>query len=179
MRVFGHRGVSAEEAAAAQGDGGPGEAPQAVLLGCHGGAGASTMQALLGTPWNLGCYSPELRRIETFGRPLVLVARDSASAGARVIEAVTGVTTAGATIACLVIIADGSGPEPKEATGRLRLIEDRVGAVVRFPFVAGLRYADANEADKVELPKKAVRALTDIHAACAKAMSGSPNELIG
>ncbi|TDQ55009.1 hypothetical protein [Actinorugispora endophytica] len=144
------------------------EAPttDCVLLGCHGGAGTSTLAALLGTQWDLGSYESETLRIETFGRPLLLVTRDSAPASARAVEAVTGVSGSGTTVAGLVVVADGSGPEPREATVRLRLVEDRVERVVRFPFVAGLRYADIADAGRVGLPKKAERALAEIRRLC-------------
>ncbi|MEY9214969.1 hypothetical protein [Thermobifida halotolerans] len=143
------------------------ESVDAVLLGCHGGAGTSTLATLLGTPWDLGGYTPQTQRIETFGRPLLLVTRDSAPASARTVEAVTGLSGSGAAISCLVVIADGSGPEPREAAVRFRLVEDRVGRIVRFPFVAGLRYADTADADKVRLPRKAERALAEIREVCA------------
>ncbi|MFC3998118.1 hypothetical protein ACFOVU_19470 [Nocardiopsis sediminis] len=137
-------------------------ASDAVLLGCHGGAGTSTLAALLGTPWELGGHAPGLERIETFGRPLILVSRDSAPAVARAVEAVTAVVDAGATVACLTVVADGSGPEPREASVRLRLIEDRARRIVRFPFIAALRYADTADLDKIRLPRKAERALAEI-----------------
>ncbi|GAA1781383.1 hypothetical protein [Streptomonospora arabica] len=150
------------------------EAPpvDAVVLGCHGGAGATTLAELLRTPWDLGRYESGTRRIETFGRPLVLVARDSAPASARAVEAVTGVAESGAAIACLVVVADGSGPEPREAAARIRLIEDRVGEIVRLPFAAGIRYADAADVGKVDLPKKVERALSRIRSACGTGGSG-------
>ncbi len=147
----------------------------AVLLGCHGGAGTSTLAALLGTPWDLGGYTPQTRQVETFGRPLLLVTRDSAPASARTVEAVTGLSGSGAAISCLVIVADGSGPEPREATVRFRLVEDRVERIVRFPFVAGLRYADTADADKVRLPRKAERALAEIRAACREREPEAPD----
>jgi hypothetical protein len=161
------RGRETEERGNAPVGAGQGAPPvDAVLLGCHGGAGTSTLASLLGTPWDLGCYTPGMRGVETFGRPLVLVARDSAPAAARVTEAVTGLVGTGPAVACLVVVADGSGPEPREAAVRLRLLADRVGRIVRLPFVAGLRYADTGDVAQVRLPKKAERALAEIREAC-------------
>ncbi|WP_436885759.1 hypothetical protein [Nocardiopsis dassonvillei] len=62
-------------------------------------------------------------------------------------------------------MADGSGPEPPESSARLRLVGERTGRPIRFPFVPGLRYVDAAEAARVALPRKASRALARITAA--------------
>ena len=41
----------------------------------------------------------------------------------------------------LAVVSDG-WPEPAAATSRFRLLEPQVGAVIRVPFVPGLRLAD-------------------------------------
>lgn len=142
---------------------------ETVVLGCHGGAGATTLAALLGTPWDLGSYTPERDLISVFGRPLVLVSRDGITATARLAEVVNVLEHNGLRPAALVVVADGSGPEPPESSARLRLVGERVGRPIRFPFVPGLRYVDAAEAARVALPRKASRALAQITAA-----AGSP-----
>ncbi|MDA8371072.1 MAG: hypothetical protein M0026_14550 [Nocardiopsaceae bacterium] len=151
----------------------PDWAKEMVLLGCHGGAGATTLRVLLNTPWDLGAYSADRSEIATFGRPLVLATRDSAAATARAAEVMNVVEANGMRAAVLVVVADGSGPEPPESTARLRLVEGRVGRLIRFPFVAGLRYVDVADAGQVRLPKKAQQALSEIRNACYSAASGA------
>jgi len=67
----------------------------------------------------------------------------------------------------LAIVSDG-WPEPPAATARFRLLEPQVGAIVRIPFVPGLRLAD--DPATVALPRRALRALDQIRAATG----GSP-----
>jgi hypothetical protein len=62
----------------------------------------------------------------------------------------------------LAVVSDG-WPEFDAATTRFRLLEPHVSAVVRVPFVAGLRPADDPAA--VMLPVRALRALAEILAA--------------
>ncbi|QBI56345.1 hypothetical protein [Streptomonospora litoralis] len=147
-------------------------AKEMVLLGCHGGAGTTTLRILLKTPWELGAYSVDRSEIATFGRPLVLVTRDNAAAAARAADVVNNVAARGVGIAVLAVVADGSGPEPAEASTRLRLVEERVGRLVRVPFVAGLRFVDVSEVDRVRMHKKAQQALTEITQACYRAAAG-------
>ncbi|MDA0563681.1 hypothetical protein LG943_04945 [Streptomonospora sp. S1-112] len=148
-------------------------AREMVLLGCHGGAGTTTLRVLLNTPWEFGAYSADRREIATFGRPLVLVTRDNAAATARAAEVVNNIEAGGLVPAAMVVVADGSGPEPPEATTRLRLVEARVGRLIRFPFVAGLRFVDVAEVGQVKLPKKAQQALDEIRNACFSAARGA------
>lgn len=140
-----------------------------TVLGCHGGAGTTTLRVLLGTPWDLGAYTAERGEISTFGRPLVLTCRDSVAGTARASEVLNVVGRNGMRPAALVVVADGAGPEPTESAARLRLVTDRVGRLVRFPFVPSLRYVDAVDADQVKLPAKARRALENIRNACLSA----------
>ncbi|MDE3723155.1 hypothetical protein PWG71_17320 [Nocardiopsis sp. N85] len=135
---------------------------ETVVLGCHGGAGTTTLAALLGTPWDLGSYTPERDLIAVFGRPLILVSRDGITATARLAEVLNVLERNGLRPAALVVVADGSGPEPPESSARLRLVGERVGSMIRFPFVPGLRYVDATDAARVALPRKASRALARI-----------------
>ncbi|RKS06185.1 hypothetical protein DFP74_1809 [Nocardiopsis sp. Huas11] len=142
---------------------------ETVVLGCHGGAGTTTLRVLLKTPWDLGAYDAERGEIGTFGRPLVLTCRDSVAGTARAAEVINVLERNGLRPAALVVVADGSGPEPSESRARLRLVRDRVGHLVRFPFVPSLRYVDAVDADRVKLPAKARRALEEIRKACLSA----------
>jgi hypothetical protein len=60
-----------------------------------------------------------------------------------------------------VVVGDGL-PEPAEARYRFRVLEGRVGAVVRMPFVPAFRVASSPA--QVRLPRRARRALAEIRA---------------
>jgi hypothetical protein len=95
------------------------------------------------------------------GRPVVLVARNTVVAASRAITATTAVGAAGVPVAVLVVVGDGL-PEPAEARYRFRVLEGRVGAVVRMPFVPAFRAAA--RPDQVRLPRRAYQALAEISA---------------
>jgi hypothetical protein len=135
-----------------------------VLLGCHPGAGTSTLRVLLDAPWDLGAVRPDQVRVATFGRPLVLVTRDDAIEHA--VEVTQRITGGGIPVAALVVVASG-GAESPGAAAQLAALADRVGRVVRFPTVSRLQRTPLDEAAGVRLPKRARTALDDIRAACA------------
>jgi hypothetical protein len=71
----------------------------------------------------------------------------------------------GGHVAVVAVVSDG-WPEPSTATSRLRLLEPHALAVIRVPFVPGLRLAD--DPAPVPLPRRALRALAQIQAACGR-----------
>ena len=103
------------------------------------------------------------------GRPLILTCRCTAWSARAATIAVASVTRAGGRVAVLAVVSDG-WPEPPAATARFRLLEPQIAAVVRVPFVPGLRLAD--DAATVALPRRALRALDQIRAA-----TGGPRHL--
>ncbi len=135
-----------------------------AVIGAHGGAGTSTIAALLRPAWDLGSVAhlagtgrmPVLAR----SRPLLVVARNTVAAARRATDAVTALHHAGVPIAGLVIVADGAGAEPRDATARFSLLEGRVRGVVRMPFVPGLRLVD--DVTQIPLPERARDALASI-----------------
>lgn len=137
-----------------------------VLLGAHGGAGVSTLRVLLDPAWDMGAISPihlktRYSQLNTHGRPLVMVARNTVPAARWATHAVRAVAGGGGQVALLVVVADGAGPEPREATARFRLLETHLmRGMVRVPFIRALRYVD--EPSEVEVPKAAGRALQEI-----------------
>ncbi len=133
-----------------------------VLAGAHGGAGTSALAALLAPAWDMGVISgPAAGGLRPGGRPVVLAARNTVAAAGRAVAAVSVVTRAGAWVAVLVVVSDGL-PEPAEARYRFRVLEGRVGAVVRMPFVPAFRVtADPSQ---VDLPRRARQALAEIRA---------------
>jgi hypothetical protein len=133
-----------------------------VIAGAHGGAGTSTLAMLLVPAWDMGAIgAPGSRRLRPGRRAVVLAARGTVTAAGRATAAVTSLTAAGVPVAVLVIVGDGL-PEPAEARYRFRVLEGRVGAVVRMPFIPALRMAGSPA--QVRLPRRARRALADIRA---------------
>lgn len=131
-----------------------------VVAGAHGGAGTSTLAALLAPAWDAGTIgAPAAGSLRPGGRPVVLAARNTVSAAGRAVAAVSALSGAGAWVAVLVVVSDGLG-EPTEASYRFRVLEGRVGAVVRMPFVPAFRVT-AGPA-RVNLPRRARRAVDEI-----------------
>jgi len=140
--------------------------PELVVAGAHGGAGTSTLAALLAPAWDMGVVQPALiGGLRPGGRPVVLVARNTVAAAGRAVTAVTAVTGSGLLVAVLAVISDGL-PEPAEARYRFRVLDGRVGAVVRVPFAPALRAA--GDPLQVNLPRRARQALARIRALAAE-----------
>jgi hypothetical protein len=140
--------------------------PEIVVAGAHGGAGTSTLAALLAPAWDMGVIQPAAPAggLRPGGRPVVLVARNTVAAAGRAVTAVTAVTRAGLPVAVLAVVGDGL-PEPAEARYRFRLLDGRV-PVVRVPFTAAFRAAGSPL--QVSLPRRARQALAQIRALAAE-----------
>ena len=139
----------------------PGEV---VLVGAHGGAGGTTLAGLLRPAWDMGAVRRPGRGqgpLRPAGRPVVLVARSTAAAAARAVTATGLLAAQGVHVTVLAVTGDGL-PEPAEARYRFRVLDGRVGAVVRVPFIPAFRLA----ADplSVTLPRRAQNALAEIRA---------------
>jgi hypothetical protein len=134
-----------------------------VLAGAHGGAGVSTLAALLRPAWDMGVIRASAHdgTLRPCGRPVVLVTRNTVAAAGRAVTAMTAITGTGARVAVLVVVSDGL-PEPAEARYRFRVLEGRVAAVVRMPFVPAFRLDGGPP--EVDLPRRARRALAEIRA---------------
>ena len=135
---------------------------EVVLVGAHGGAGVTTLAALLRPAWDLGVVrrpGPGRGLLRPSGRPVLLVARGTVPAAGRAVAAIRLLDEQGVQVAVLAVIGDGL-PEPAEARYRFRVLDGRVGAVIRVPFVPVFRIA----ADplSVDLPRRARRALAAI-----------------
>ena len=142
----------------------PGRPPIAeiVVAGAHGGAGTSTLAALLAPAWDMGVIQPAAPAggLRPGGRPVVLAVRGTVAAAGQAVTAVTAITATGLPVAALAVIGDGL-PEPAEARYRFRVLGARV-PVVRIPFVAAFRVAGSPL--QVDLPRRARRALAEIRA---------------
>ena len=147
-------------------------AREIVVVGAHGGAGTTTLAVLLRPSWDVGAVRrpapgrPSVR--PTWGRPLVLVSRNTAVAAFRAIAAVNAIAWQGERVAALAIVSDGL-PEPSAAAYRFQVLAARVGAVVRVPFIASLRTAD--DPAQVDLPRSARRSIADIRAKALASVS--------
>jgi hypothetical protein len=137
--------------------------PEVVVVGAHGGAGCTTIAALLKPSWDLGSlahrYQPSTPPVLTKGRPLVLVCRNTVPATRAATTAVTVLHGYEERVACLAVVSDGAA-EPKDASARFLLLEARVGGIVRFPYLRELRLLD--DPGSVTLNGRAQRALTEI-----------------
>ena len=134
-----------------------------VVAGAHGGAGVSTLAALLPAVWDMGSLGPllELGRspLRARGRPVVLAVRNTAVAARAATAAIGALAGWEERVAALAIVSDG-GPESREAMARFALLEGRVGGVVRVPHVRALRLAEDPSA--VVLPGKVRQALGEL-----------------
>ncbi|WP_433136137.1 hypothetical protein ACQPZ8_28345 [Actinomadura nitritigenes] len=134
-----------------------------VVAGAHGGAGTSTLAALLPAVWDMGSIESllelECAPLDAKGRPIVLAARNTAAAATRATAAIGVLREWDERVAALAIVSDG-GPESRDATARFALLEARVGGIVRIPHVRRLRLAE-NPAEVV-LPGKARHAIDQL-----------------
>jgi hypothetical protein len=97
--------------------------------------------------------------------PLVLAAGCTTASAGRAVNAVRALAARGVPVAVLAVTGDGL-PEPAEASYRFRVLDGRVGGIVRVPFIPALRMA----ADplQVRLPRAALRALEEIRSLAAR-----------
>jgi len=140
----------------------PAPSREIVVVGAHGGAGVTTLAGLLRPAWDLGVVrrpGPGCGVLQPCGRLVLLVARGTVPAADRAVPAIRLLGEQGVQVAVLAVVGDGL-PEPAEARYRFRVLEGRVGAVIRVPFVPAFRIA----ADplSVDLPRRARRALAAI-----------------
>lgn len=124
------------------------------LIGCHGGAGTSTLAVLLPGAADLGTFDQRTFDSLQVERPLVLVARDTVPASMRLTETVNLLSLLGRPIAGLVLMAEAPGRVPPHTRSRLRLLQHRVPTVLRIPYVPQFRFLDLAGASRVKLPRK-------------------------
>jgi hypothetical protein len=147
-----------------------------VIWGAHGGAGTSTLALWLQPAWDMGAMRPEpdppYPAAVARGRALVVACHNTTWSARQATRALVAVARHGGQVAVLVVVSDG-WPEPATATRRFGLLESQVRALIRVPFIPALRLAD--DPAGVPLPRRARRALTQIHAAAGRP-SPSPDQ---
>lgn len=157
--------------------------PAAGLLvaGAHGGAGTSTLAALIREQLGAGMPVYELpacpdsdpaavaaaTALPAMAGPVIVVARGTSEGARRAVIAVTVLELVGIRPAALAVTGDGAGPLPRAAMQRLAALDGRVGAVIRVPFAAELRALGYSQ--QMRLPARLVRAVTDVLAAALPA----------
>lgn len=132
------------------------------LVGCHGGAGTSTLASLFPAARDLGTFDQRTFDALQVEGPLLLVARDTVPASMRITETVNVLGLLGQPIAGLVLMAEAPGRVPPHAQSRIRLLEGSVPAVLRIPYIPQFRFLDQVSAAQVKLPRKARSAMRKI-----------------
>ncbi|MYV64291.1 hypothetical protein GTW37_39450 [Streptomyces sp. SID4931] len=130
-----------------------------AVVGCHGGAGTTTVTRMLAP----AAHETPLQQIATRYEPLVLVAKGTAYGLKHATEVMNhcrhnmryGFLSAPPV---LVIVADSVQPDPPTVKARIRLLQDDVrgGSVVRLPYVPAWR--DVDDPLSVTAPRDVVDA---------------------
>ncbi|MEU0237615.1 hypothetical protein ABZ234_07985 [Nocardiopsis sp. NPDC006198] len=100
------------------------------------------------------------------GRPIVLVTRNTVPSAAAASTSITELAKQGLRPACLVIVSDGVGSEPREAKVRFRMLDPHVGpagggGLVRFSFIPSMR-GNEDLPTAEELPRRSALELAQI-----------------
>lgn len=147
----------------------PGRAGRDLLIwGAHGGAGTSTLAALLpGRDMGTLRTPADYRYPYSFSdRDTVVVAcRCTTWSAIKASAAIRALTKAGGHVVVLAVVSDG-WPEPDIATSWFRLLSAQVDTVIRMPFVPWLRLCNdaAPRHVQAHLPRSARAALARIRA---------------
>ena len=148
---------------------------QIAVLGAHGGAGTTTLAALLEPAVDLGAIRPGGRCpapvADPAGGPLLLACRPTTWSATLATAAVSALAGAGRQEVVLVIVGDG-WPQTPVAAARYRLLGAQVAAVTRMPFVPALRGCE--DPASVRLPRGARRALARIRMIAAPPGAARP-----
>lgn len=138
-----------------------GRAPGLWLSSCHGGAGASTLAALIAGSVSAGRYWPTPAPA---GRSQVLLVARSHAAGLCAAQAAVAQWAAGVLqgveLVGLAVVADAPGKRPKPLADLLRLIAGGVPQLWDLPWVEAFRLGDPP--DRVKLPAAYARLVRDM-----------------
>jgi hypothetical protein len=134
-----------------------------LVWGAHGGAGTTTLAALLRPARDMGAFRSDADYRypppNPHADPVLVACRCTTWSAIKASAAVTALTRGGGHVAVLAVVSDG-WPEPPIATAWFRLLSAQVGTVVRIPFVPWLRLS--NDPVPARLPRAARQALSRI-----------------
>ncbi|WP_433241145.1 DUF6668 family protein [Actinomadura nitritigenes] len=139
-----------------------GQGPDVWLSSCHGGAGTSTLAALLTNSASAGRYWPVPAPP---GRSRVLLVARSHAAGllaaqGAVAQWASGVLP-GVQLLGLVVVADAPGKRPKPLSDLVRLIAGGVPRLWELPWVEAFRLGDPP--DKMKPPSAYARMIHEVN----------------
>ncbi|SNR35798.1 hypothetical protein SAMN06265355_102116 [Actinomadura mexicana] len=138
-----------------------GRTPGLWLSSCHGGAGASTLAALIADSVSAGRYWPTPAPA---GRSHVLLVARSHAAGLCAAQAAVAQWAAGGLpsvqLVGLAVVADAPGKRPKPLADLLRLIAGGLPQLWDLPWVEAFRLGDPP--DSVRLPSAYARLVRDM-----------------
>ncbi|MGI5224367.1 DUF6668 family protein [Actinoallomurus sp. CA-142502] len=139
-----------------------GAGPDLWFSSCHGGAGVSTLTALIPRSMSAGRYWP--MPVPPVSARVLLVARSHA-AGLCAAQAAARQWAAGVLpnvrLLGLVVVADAPGKRPKPLSDLVRLISGGVPRLWELPWVEALRIGDPP--DQARLPSAYSRLANDLH----------------
>ena len=134
-----------------------------LIFGAHGGAGVSTLTALLRPARDMGALRTEADYRypppNPDGNPVLVACRCTTWSAIKASAAVSALTKAGGQVSVLAVVSDG-WPEPPIATAWFRLLSAQVGIVIRVPFMPWLRLC--NDPAMTKLPRAARHAIASI-----------------
>ncbi|WP_347256712.1 DUF6668 family protein [Actinomadura sp. RB99] len=139
-----------------------GQGPALWLSSCHGGAGVSTLEALLTDCGSAGRYWPVP---VPHGRSRVLLVARGHASGLMAAQTAMRQWAAGGLpsvqLLGLAVVADAPGKRPKPLSDLLRLIAGGVPQLWELPWVEGFRLGDPP--NQVKLPSAYIRLIRDMN----------------
>lgn len=129
-----------------------------LLVGCHGGAGTTTLTGQL-APLGHETDRETLAGMDLAGQAVIVVARSTAAGTRHAADTITQLLQAGAA-PLVAVVADGPWPEPLAARARIRALSGHV-PVVRVPYITRWRFEDTPST----VPDRYERAVTRLRAA--------------
>lgn len=130
-----------------------------LVLGCHGGAGTTTVAGLIGAQYEWGTHVPR----KVYDTSALLVARGTAHGAQVLLQAHTYLRQLGFPPAAAVVVADGPWREPAPVRSRLRMLSAHL-PLYRLPYVPRWRYVDNALADAAHngIPRPALSVIRQL-----------------
>lgn len=140
-----------------------------VVVGAHGGAGASTLAGFFDSGAVSEVSPAEVRSMagdaSTTPMTTALVVGQGTAKGTRAAVELAGELARSGVRVVVAIVADGGLGEPIAVRSRLRLLRDQVVAVVRVPYVARWRFIEepANPPERFTAAVNRIRGELGLH----------------